>query len=145
MLKEAAQKKKERLEEVEAKKRIKAKIEADKAERRRKAEVEKAQRAGQAPPVQAAPSPSPAGPASSKPAAAYTESRMRFQTPNGNIMKTFPVTTTLFEIAAALNSEDGIEVHSFTQNFPKKVFDAEFFGETLKELGLVPSASLVVQ
>lgn len=145
MLKEAAQKKKEKLEEIEAKKRIKAKIEADKAERRRKAEAERAARAGLAPPVHAELPPTPSGPVSSKPATTYTESRMRFQTSKGNILKTFPVTTTLFEVAASLNKNDGIEVQSFIQNFPRKVFDSEYFGETLKELGLVPSASLIVQ
>lgn len=147
MLKEAARKKKEKLEDIEAKKRIRAKIEADKEERRRKAELERAQRAGVAPPALQAPAPAPApsGPVASKPASAYTETRMRFQTPKGNIMKTFPVTTTLFEVAAALNQEDNIEVQSFVQNFPRKVFDAEYFGETLKELGLVPSASLIAQ
>lgn len=60
-------------------------------------------------------------------------------------MKTFPVDTTLFEVAAALTQESGMEVQSFTQNFPRKVFDAESFGETLKELGLIPSASLIVK
>lgn len=60
-------------------------------------------------------------------------------------MKTFPVETTLFEVAAALNQEHGLNVQSFTQNFPRKVFNSEYFGETLKELGLVPSASLIVQ
>jgi hypothetical protein len=54
------------------------------------------------------------------------------------------VETTLFEVAHAVNSEKGIEVQSFTQNFPKKVFDSVDFGNTLKELGLVPSASLIV-
>lgn len=147
MMKEAAKKKKEKQDEIEARKRIKAKIEADKEERRRKAERERAERAGQAPPPEppAAPAPAPTGPVASKPASAYTESRLRFQTPKGNIMKTLPVSTTLFEVAATLKSDDGIDVQSFTQNFPRKVFDAEFFGETLKELGLVPSASLVVQ
>ena len=52
---------------------------------------------------------------------------------------------TLFEVAAALNQDDGIEVQSFTQSFPRKVFDADYFGETLKELGLIPSASLIVK
>lgn len=146
-MKEAVAKKREKLEDIEAKKRIKAKIEADKEERRQKAERERAERAGIAPPPQpaAAPAPTTSGPVASKPASAYTETRMRFQTPKGNIMKTLPVETTLFEVAAALQQEDGIEVQSFTQTFPKKVFDAEFFGETLKELGLVPSASLIVQ
>lgn len=146
-MKEAAAKKREKLEEVEAKKRIKAKIEADKEERRLKAERERAERAGVAPPPPpvAAPAPTTSGPVASKPASAYTETRMRFQTSKGNVMKTFPVTTTLFEVAAALKQDEGLDVQSFTQTFPKKVFDAEYFGESLKELGLVPSASLVIQ
>ncbi|KAJ9226306.1 hypothetical protein DTO027B5_2861 [Paecilomyces variotii] len=146
-LKEAAKRRKEKQEEIEAKQRIRAKIEADKEERRLKAERERAARAGQAPPPQpaAAPAPATSGPASSKPASAYTEARLRLQTPSGNVMKTFPVETTLFEVAAALNQEHGLNVQSFTQNFPRKVFNSEYFGETLKELGLVPSASLIVQ
>lgn len=60
-------------------------------------------------------------------------------------MKTLPVTTTLFEVAAALEQEDGVQVQSFLQTFPRKVFDQEFFGESLKDLGLIPSASLVIQ
>jgi hypothetical protein len=145
-MKEAAKKKKEKQDEIEAKKRIKAKIEADKEERRLKAEKQRAERAGLAPPQPAAvPAPTSSGPSTSKPASAYTETRLRFQSSKGNIMKTLPVDTTLFEVAAALKEQDGIDVQSFVQNFPKKVFDNEFFGETLKELGLVPSASLLIQ
>lgn len=145
-MKEAAAKKKEKQDEIEARKRIKAKIEADKEDRRRKAERERAEREGKAPPPEpaAAPAPTSSGPVASKPASAYTEARLRFQTAQGNIMKTLPVTTTLFEVAAALK-EDGVEVQSFAQNFPRKVYDAQSFGQTLKELGLVPSASLIVQ
>lgn len=146
-MKEAAKKKKEKQDEIDAKKRIKAKIEADKEERRLKAEKQRAERAGVAPPPQpaAAPAPTSSGPTTSKPASAYTETRLRFQSSKGNVMKTLPVDTTLFEVAAALREQDGIEVQSFVQTFPKKIFDNEFFGETLKELGLVPSASLVIQ
>ncbi|PYH45172.1 uncharacterized protein BP01DRAFT_357119 [Aspergillus saccharolyticus JOP 1030-1] len=146
-LKEAEQKKKDKLADIEAKQRVKARIEADKQERRLRAEREKAERAGVAPPAQAVPVPAAttSGPVASKPASAYTETRLRFQTPKGNVMKTLPVTTTLFEVAAALKQEDGIEVQSFVQNFPRKVFNAEFFGESLKDLGLIPSASLVIQ
>lgn len=82
---------------------------------------------------------------SSKPASAYTEARLRLQTSGGNIQKSFAAETTLFEVASMLSQEAGIEVQSFTQNFPKKVFDAVDFGATLKELGLVPSASLIVR
>ncbi|KAJ5579118.1 hypothetical protein N7450_007985 [Penicillium hetheringtonii] len=142
-MKEAAQKKKDKQDEIEAKKRVQAKIQADKEERRRKAEQARAEREGKAIP-QEAPAPTPtSGP--SKPASEHNESRLRFQTSQGNIMKRLPATTTLFEVAAALKQEDGIEVQSFIQTFPKKTWNSEFFGETLKELGLVPSASLIVQ
>jgi hypothetical protein len=59
-------------------------------------------------------------------------------------MKNFPAETTLFEVAHAL-SEQGIEVSTFTQTFPKKVFDRTDFGQTLKEAGMVPSAALIVK
>ena len=146
-LKEAAAKRKEKQDEIAAKTRIKAKIEADKEERRLKAEKEKAEREGRAPPT--APAgvqlPISSGPVVSKPASAYTESRIRFQTSSGNIQKTFPVETTLYEVASALAKDVGSEVQSFTQNYPKKIFDMVDFGATLKELGLVPSASLIVK
>ena len=144
-MKEAELKRKEKAADIEAKRRIQAKIAADKEERRLKNEREKAQRAGQALPPVAATAPEPTPAATSKPASAYTETRLRLQTANGNVMKTFPVDTTLFEVAAALNEESGMEVESFTQTFPRKVFDNEFFGETLKDLKMVPSASLIVK
>ena len=144
-LKEAQAKKKEKQDEAEAKKRVLEKLEAQKAERKRKADAEKAARAGQAPPP-AAPSTAPtsSGPTTSKPASAYTDTRLALQTPTGRVTKTFPVETTLFEVAHAL-SEGGLEVNSFTQNFPKKVYDRTDFGMTLKEAGLVPSAALVIK
>ncbi|OCT44277.1 hypothetical protein CLCR_06116 [Cladophialophora carrionii] len=142
-LKEAELKKREKQQEIEAKKRIQAKIAADKEERRLKAEREKAERAGQALPVAAAPVPA-AAPTQSKPASEYKETRLRLQTASGNILKTFPVETTLFEVAAAVGEEIGRDVESFTQTFPRKVFGQDFFGESLKDLKLVPSASLIV-
>ncbi len=53
--------------------------------------------------------------------------------------------STASPVAAALGQENGMEVQSFTQNYPKKVFDQMEFGASLKELGLVPSASLIVK
>ncbi|ODH12553.1 hypothetical protein ACO22_08151 [Paracoccidioides brasiliensis] len=143
-LKEAAEKRRERQTEIEARMRAIAKIEADKEERRQRAAREKAEREGRAPPPAAAVT-TPLAPATSKPASAYTECRLRLQTPKGNVIKTFPVDTTLFEVAAALSQEGDIEVQSFTQNFPRKVYNVESFGETLKELGLIPSANLIVK
>lgn len=144
-LKEAQAKKREKQEEADAKKRVLEKLEAQKAERKRKAEEEKAARAGVAPPpVVEAPVPTSSGPTTSKPASAYTETRLALQTSSGRVTKTFPVDTTLFEVAHAL-SEDGHQVDSFTTNFPKKTYDQSDFGLTLKEAGLVPSAALIVK
>ena len=144
---DAARKRQEKLDDIAAKKRIQAKIAADKEERRLRAEKEKAEREGRAAPPTptAALEPVAAAAPTSKPASAYTETRLRLQTANGNVVKTYPVETTLFEVAAELNNESGLEVESFTQNFPRKVFNHEFFGETLKDLKLVPSASLIVK
>ncbi|KAF3491906.1 uncharacterized protein GIQ15_01423 [Arthroderma uncinatum] len=142
-MKEAAKKKREKQEEVEAKARIKAKIEADKQARKLKAEKEKAEREGRVLEEQKSQPTPAAAPIASKPASAYTEARLRLMTPSGNVIKSFPVDTTLFEVAAALR-QDGNEVNSFTQTFPKKVFNQEDFGCTLKELGFVPSGSLIV-
>ncbi len=146
-LKEAAAKRREKLEEIAAKDRIKAKIAADKEARRLKTEKEKAEREGRAPdPEPAAASvPTTSGPVASKPASAYTETRLRLQTSSGTVQKSFSVDTTLFEVAAAVGQEVGAEVQTFTQNYPKKVYDHTDWGLTLKEAGLVPSAVLIVR
>ncbi|RMZ85511.1 hypothetical protein DV737_g702, partial [Chaetothyriales sp. CBS 132003] len=133
-IKDAEKKRREKREEIEAKKKIQAQIAADKEERRLRAERDKAQRAGAAAPPQPTAAPLPAVP--SKPASEYTETRLRLQTSQGNIIKTFPADTTLFEVAAIVKQAVGHEIESFTQNFPKKIFDQEYFGETLKELKL---------
>lgn len=155
-IKEAQAKRREKQADVEAKKRIQAKIAEDKEARRLKNEREKAQRAGQFVPAQmsgqdasagavAASAGAGAGAAAPKTAASYTEARLRLQMPGGAVQKTFPVETTLYEVAQALANESGTQVTSFTQNFPRKVFDGSDLGQTLKEAGLVPSAALIVK
>lgn len=151
-LKEAAAKKREKQAELDAKKRVLAKLEADKAERRRKAELEKAQRTGQTlPPPEALPPSAAAAAAAAppaqaaKPSSAYSEARLRLQMPGGTLMKTFPAEATLFEVAHKVAEESGVQVQSFTQNFPRKVFEGTDFGMTLKEAGMVPSAALIVR
>ncbi|KAI0470700.1 ubiquitin-related domain-containing protein [Xylariaceae sp. FL0804] len=147
-IKEAAKKRQEKQDELDAKKRIKAKIEADKEERRLKAEAAKAAREGRAPPAAAAAAPAPAAAGAARPAATtnHSEARLRLQTPGGNVMKTLPADTTLFEVAQMLEAENGTRATKFVQNFPKKVFEGNLdFGKTLKEAGLVPSAALIVQ
>lgn len=153
-MKEAQKKKQEKADDIAAKKRIKEKIEADKAERRRKAEEEKAMRDNPDAFNPGAPSAPAAGgtlaaaagsaPAQSRVTANHSEARLRLQTSSGNVIKNFPAETTLFEVAHALEEESGVQASSFTQNFPKKVFERTDFGMTLKEAGLVPSAALIV-
>ncbi len=150
-LKEAAAKRREKQEELAAKERIRAKIKADQEARRLKSEREKAEREGRAAPEPAAAeaSKTPAAPPStptSKPASAYTETRLRLQMTSGTVQKSFPVDTTLQEVAAVLLSEGADDIQTFTQNFPKKIFRRETdFDQTLKEAGLVPSAALIVK
>jgi len=145
MIKEADAKRREKQADIEAKKRIQAKIAADKEERRLKAEREKAQRSGQAIPEQSAAVAAPAPASAPKPASAYTEARLRLQTPSGTVQKTFSAETTLFEVAHAVSQENGTEVQTFTSNFPRKTWDQSDFGLTLKEAGMVPSAALIVK
>lgn len=143
-IKEAAKKRQEKLNDIAAKKRIQEKIAADKEERRLKAEKAKAEREGRAPPLDPTITAAQAAQPPKKPTATHSESRLRLQTPNGNVQKTFPADTTLFEVAAALQQE-GVAVESFTQTYPKKTFTAEDFGMTLKEVGQVPSGVLLVK
>ena len=140
-IKDAEKKRKEKAEDIRVKEAIRRKIQEDKDARKAKADAEKAAREGR---IAEAPTTTSTAPATPKPAAAYTETRLRLQTPLGNIMKAFPVDTTLFEVAQHVLAEKGLQPTTFTQTFPKKVYDQVEFGATLKELGLVPSASLMV-
>ncbi|USW58308.1 Putative UBX domain, UBA-like superfamily, Zinc finger C2H2-type, Ubiquitin-associated [Septoria linicola] len=146
-IKEAAKKRQEKADDIAAKKRIKDKIEADKAARKAKIEEDKRMRDNPDAYNPGAATAPAGGLAAAAPAkvANHSEARLRLQTPSGNIMKTMPAETTLFEVAEAVKQENGTSATSFTQNFPKKIWNYEDFGMTLKEAGLVPSAALIVK
>merc|ERR1711964_323653 len=124
---------------------------AEKEARRLKAEAQKAEREGRAPPpdptLAAAASAQASSSGISAPKKEVTEARLRLQTATGVVMKTFPVETTLFEVAQALEGENGgAPVESFTMTYPKKTFSGGVdFSKTLKEAGLAPSAVLIVK
>jgi hypothetical protein len=129
---------------MEAKKRIKAKIEEDKAARRHKAEQAKAAREGKTVEEPAAAAPAPV--AAPKPKADHSEARLRLQTTSGNLTKTLPAETTLFELAQMVQSETGAAVSSFATTFPRQTFEGDIdMSKTLKEAGLVPSSVLIVK
>lgn len=139
-LKEAADKRKEKIADKQAKERIQAKIAADKEERRLKAEQAKAQREGRI--IEQAPAPAAPAPKAST----ATEARLRLQTGAGNIVKTYPAETTLFEVAQSIESEVGGPVSSFTTTYPKKTYEGPIdLAKTLKEAGMVPSAVVIVK
>merc|ERR1712225_123696 len=150
-IKAAAKKRQEKVDDLAAKRRIQEKIAADKEARRLKAEAQKAEREGRAPPpdptLAAAASAQASSSGSSAPKKEVTEARLRLQTATGVVMKTFPVETTLFEVAQALEGENGgAPVESFTMTYPKKTFSGGVdFSKTLKEAGLAPSAVLIVK
>lgn len=149
-IKEAQKKKQEKADDIAAKKRIREKIEADKLARKKKAEEEKAMRANPAAfnpgaPTSAGVAPGGLAAVSATKTTNHSEARLRLQTPSGNVMKTMPAETTLFEVAEAVKAENGTQVSTFTTAFPRKTFTYEDFGMTLKEAGLVPSAALTVQ
>jgi hypothetical protein len=145
-IKAAAKKRQEKLDDIAAKKKIQDKIAADKEARRLKAEQQKAEREGRAPPPDPSLAKAAAAPVTAAPRAAATEARLRLQTGGGVVMKTFPVDTTLFEVAEAVKGDHGGPVESFTMTFPKKTFSGDVdMSKTLKEAGLAPSAVLIVK
>lgn len=146
-IKEAAKKRAEKKADVDARKATLAKIEADKQERKRKADMEKAARAGTGMPAEPVAAPTPVLPRTT---ASYAEARLRLTVEGAKpIAKTYPVETTLFEVASDVEKEvlGGVEgsVNGFQMTFPKKSFDRTDFGMTLKEAGWVPSAALLVR
>ncbi|KAF8956939.1 ubiquitin-related domain-containing protein [Flammula alnicola] len=151
-LKDAADKKREKIEDAKAKAAIKAQIEADKKARAEKAAREKALRDGQPLPDSAA----SAGP--SRPAAAaaapgvagkdFKETRLQIRMSTGGqpYMTTLSSDAPLREVAEFLAGQLlTVDVDSVTlaQHFPRKTFSREDFSKSLKELGLTPSAVLI--
>ena len=147
-IKAAAKKRQEKLDDIAAKKRIQDKIAADKEARRLKAEAQKAEREGRAAPADPSIAAAVQQQAIHAPAAKreVTEARLRLQLASGTVTKTFGAETTLFEVAQALEGENGGPVESFTMTFPRKTFSGNIdFGKTMKEAGLAPSAVLIVK
>jgi len=132
----------EKEEEKKAKARVLAQIEADKAARR--AEKESAAK-GAAATQAAAPAAQPAQPAVKKD---YTEARLQIRQTNGQaIVHSFGVKEPLAAVRLYVEmnrSDGGTGPVKFMTNFPKKVFSDDDYENTLENLGLVPSAVLMV-
>lgn len=150
-LKEAEDKKREKIEDARAKAAIKVQIEADKKARAEKFAREKAIRDGQPIPEPSASAPAPSKPAASSAGVAgkdYQETRLQIRMSTGGQ----PYTTTLrsdallrevAEYLAGQNLDVDVETVSLAQHFPRKTFSHADLSKSLKELGLTPSAVLI--
>jgi len=133
----------EKEEDKKAKARVLAQLEADKAQRRAEKESAKSGAAAvKAIPAAAAPV---AQPAVKKD---YTEARLQIRQANGQaIVHSFGVKEPLAAVRlyVEMNRTDGSTGPiKFMTNFPKKVFAEDDYENTLENLGLVPSAVLMV-
>jgi len=142
-LKEAEKKKREHEQEILAKKRIKEQIEADRISRREKSEKEKLARSGI--------SSSPAPVVSKEPLPAMksrlgTTARLQFRMNGKTFSGTYDANETLLEVAQKIELQSGVPAQqaTFTLTFPKKIITESERNKTLRELGLVPSAALLL-
>jgi len=140
----ADQRRREKQEEKEAKARVLAQIEADKAARKAEKEAAKNKSAAE-------PTASPAsGPSTSSPAVKkdYTDCRLQIRQTNGQaIVHSFGVKEPLAAVRlyVEMNRTDGSsDPVKFMTNFPRKVFSDDDYENTLENLGLVPSAVLMI-
>ncbi|KAG8221099.1 ubiquitin-related domain-containing protein, partial [Butyriboletus roseoflavus] len=158
IVKEAEQRRQDKIDDAKAKAAIRAQIEADKKARAEKAAREKALREGR-PIVDAAASSSsaaaatPAVTSASSSASAvagkdFKDTRLQIRLASGGTpyVTTLPSDSTLCDVAefvAAQTLSVSVDTISFTQQFPRKTFTRAEFGKTLRELGLTPSAVLI--
>ena len=68
---------------------------------------------------------------------------MQVRLKNGVVTQNFKSDDTLSEVYAFVASNAGTNDFKLLQTFPRKILDDK--SKTLKELGLVPSAALVMQ
>ncbi|KAF8902365.1 ubiquitin-related domain-containing protein [Gymnopilus junonius] len=150
--KEAAAKKREKIEDAKARAAVKAQIEADKKARAEKAAREKALREGQPlPDSSAAAGPSRPAAAAAAPAIAgkdFKETRLQIRLSTGGqpYTTTLPSEAPLREVAEYLAAQSlaiDVETVTLAQHFPRKTFTQQDFSKSLKELGLTPSAVLI--
>ncbi|CAK9781187.1 hypothetical protein CC85DRAFT_289009 [Cutaneotrichosporon oleaginosum] len=144
---EAARKRQEKIADQKARAAVKAQIEADKRERAAKAAAEKAARDGKPPPEAVAAPPKPAAMAAGKSSEApETRLQIRLHVGGAPLVKTFPSTSTLVDVAEFVSSENlaySVDTVRFATTFPRKTFAPEDMRKSLKDNGLTPSAVLM--
>ncbi|EJD52257.1 hypothetical protein AURDEDRAFT_83288, partial [Auricularia subglabra TFB-10046 SS5] len=146
--KEAAARKREKVEDAKARAAVKAQIEADKKARAERAAREKAVRDGQLVSESAPVSVAPPTAAAAVSGRDYKETRLqiRMQGGGGPYTTSLPSESTLREVAEFVAGQDynlDVENITLTQQFPRKVFSKADWTKSLRDLGLTPSAVLI--
>ncbi|XP_060570542.1 UBX domain-containing protein 1-like [Ruditapes philippinarum] len=148
MKKIAEQRRRDKMEEKMARQKVKEQIEKDKRERAAKfAKQNQESTPASTSTPQASTSPTP--PAASAPAEKkdYTETRLQIRLTNGQALtQTFKAKEPLAAVRLyiEMNRTDSKGNFSLMTSFPRKVFAGEDYEKPLTELGLVPSAVLIV-
>ncbi|KAK9369277.1 hypothetical protein V1509DRAFT_620254 [Lipomyces kononenkoae] len=145
-MKEAEDRRRQAKEDALAKQRIRDLIAADKKARQEKLDKEKAARAGIQVPAAEEPKPPEAPSAAPKQKKEYTESRLQIRVDGQPpVVKTFPLDTTLFEVAHSVQDHSGIPPTSaaFVTTFPTRRFGPEDMGMTVKEVGFINTAVML--
>ncbi|KAG7094249.1 hypothetical protein E1B28_007854 [Marasmius oreades] len=152
VIKEAEQKRRDKIEDAKARAAVKAQIEADKRERAEKAAREKALREGKALPESSSAAPARPAPSTSAPSGVSgrdfkdTRLQVRMSTGGQPYTTTLPSDAPLREVAefiAAQNLSVNVDTVTLAQHFPRKTFAPSDFSKSLRDLGLTPSAVLI--
>jgi hypothetical protein len=154
IVKEAEQRRRDKIEDAKAREAVRAQIEADKKSRAEKAAREKALREGRPivddPAASSSAAPAASGASSGGAVAGkdFKDTRLQIRLASGGTpyVTTLPSDSTLHDVAeyvAAQTLSVSVDTISFTQHFPRKTFTRAEFGKTLRELGLTPSAVLI--
>ncbi|KAL4237750.1 UBX domain-containing protein 1 [Mactra antiquata] len=143
MKKIAEQRKREKMEEKLARQKVKEQIEKDKRERA--AKFAKQSQETSAPPSTQTSVPQPTVTSTEK--KDYTETRLQIRLTNGQALtQSFSAKEPLAAVRlyVEMNRTDPPGPFTLMTSFPRKVFNGEDYEKPLTELGLVPSAVLMV-
>ena len=137
----ADQRRREKIEQAQAKKRIKEEIAKDRADKA--AAVNSAKKS--APATDAGTGTAPGGAEAPKEKKEYTECKLNIRLPDGkSLPKSFKPEQLLNDVRLFVVTETGMLDFDIGTTFPRKVFAHEDYSKTLKQLGLVPSAAVVI-
>lgn len=146
MKKIAEQRKREKMEEKMARQKVKDQIEKDKRDRAAKFAKQGSDTSSGASSATATSAP-PSQPAASSEQKEYTETKLQIRLTNGqSLTQTFAVKEPLAAVRLyiEMNRTDPPGRFTLMTSFPRKVFSGDDFEKPLTELGLVPSAVLIV-